>query len=207
MLDTLNKNDLFVVAGLKVGIITLDFSDQESSSRFIPRYDYIRWSENIKIYLAKKDTKTRMTLYVQEQMNFLNLYDVIDCQTGENLGTIRYHFGQWEILDKNDNYFIMAKDSIIKEIFSLKFYPYFITDSSDRIYAKILKTSSLFCPWYYRYDVDFSLDKGRSLNRRLALALIIMFVLNTERKLTLEKIKTYFYTKMRRFLVKHKKDR
>jgi hypothetical protein len=207
MLETLNKSDSFIVWGLRVGLITLNFTDKESSIRFIPSHDYIRWSENLKIYLTKKGAKPRMTLYVQEQVNFLNLYDVIDCQTGGNLGTIRYHFGQWEILDKNDNYFVMSQENMVKEIFSLKSYPYCITDSSDRIYAKILRTSSVFCPWYYRYDVDFSMDKGKALNRRLALALIIMYVLNAERKLTLEKIKAYFYTKMRRSLVKHKKDR
>jgi hypothetical protein len=202
MLKKIVDQDNFSVSGVKFGVISLKINDSSKSFSIVPKYDYANWSENIKIYFKKNGAKPELMLYIQERLNPLSFYDVIDKKNDETAGLLRYHFGQWEILDKDDKYFMITRDSLLKEIFSLKYYPYYIVDQHEKILVKIIKTSSAFRPWVYSYSLDFSLDKKNALDKRLALAVVIMFVLNNERKLTFEKLKLYVYLKLRRIFRK-----
>jgi hypothetical protein len=185
--------DKFIIYGLKLGIITYNVNDVDNEVGFSLRSDYLNWSSNLKVYAESEKFDKKEVLYIQEHLDFLNMYDVIDSSSKKNAGILKYHFGSWEALDGNNNYFIVAKDDLLKEILSLKYYPYQIVDKQGHMLVKIKKTSSVFQPWRYVYEVDFSPDKKNVLDRRVAFALLTMFVLASERMATLEKIKIYIY--------------
>ena len=192
------ESDKFVVKGVKLGFMSFRIYTSDRHYRIQPFYDYINWSSNLKIFCSGRDSRKKQALYISEHQDLLNIYDVIDSESKENVGIIKYHFGSWEIVDENNNYFVVAKDSLLREIFSLRYYPYYIVDSAGKIFAKLQKDSPAFLPSVFSYTIDFSLDKRKLLDKRLALAVLILFILSSERLGTLEKLKLYVHLKLQR---------
>ena len=99
----------FSVKGVTWGPTSLKVKDNDRDIVLYPRYDYIKWSSNVKIFQKVPGKRKKQILYIEQHLEFLNLYEVIDVETKKSIGTIRYHFGNWEIVDTHDNYFIINK--------------------------------------------------------------------------------------------------
>ena len=171
----------FSVKGVTWGPTSLKVKDNDRDIVLYPRYDYIKWSSNVKIFQKVPGKRKKQILYIEQHLEFLNLYEVIDVETKKSIGTIRYHFGNWEIVDTHDNYFIINKDSPFSEALDL--------GAGPRFFGEIQKTSEGVTPIFFSYEIDFSFDKEKKLNRSLGLAVFILFVLKSESIFSMEQTK------------------
>lgn len=188
----------FVAKGLKFAIVnSLKIIPVMERLALFPEHDYFKWSYNVKTSYKEPGSRRQKSLYMAENRDLLNIYDIIDRSCGENLGVVRYHFGVWEILDNNNNYFQIApSEDILNEILFLKRIPHIITDSDGSVIGEIKKISPFFLPIFYKYFIDFSRGESARLDRRLAIAALILFIFAHERVGSLEKLKYYIVSRL-----------
>ncbi len=192
MQDIFTRNK-FLVKGFKIAFANT-FVVKAFGERMylLPQFHYLRWSGNVSVSFKARHRRREDSLYIEEDLSCLNIYEVFDRSTQEKVGVVRYHFGTWEILDSNDNYFkIEPAEDIISEILLLRRVPQVVTDAAGNVYARIKKISPFFLPLFYKYVIDFTGDHEKRLDRRLAVAALILFIFAHERVASLEKIKYY----------------
>lgn len=188
----------FIAKGFKLAIIhSLKVVALGERLSLRPEYDYINWSYNVGVSYKEPGKPRQKSLYMAENRDLLNIYEVRDRSCGESLGVVRYHFGIWEILDNDNNYFtIVPSEDILNELIFLKRIPHLIADSQGNVIGTIKKISPFFLPVFYKYRIDFSKDQAVSVDRRLVMAALILFVFAHERVGSLEKIKYYIVSRL-----------
>lgn len=188
----------FIAKGFKLTIVnTLKIIVFKERLSLRPEHDYIKWSYNVKVSYKEPGKRRQKSLYMAEDLDLLNIYEVMDRSEGVKLGVVRYHFGVWEILDNSNKYFtISPREEITGEIFFLKRIPHAIKDLNGNIIGEVKKISPFFLPLFYKYIIDFSCDKEASADRRLIMGALILFIFAHERVGSLEKIKYYIASKL-----------
>jgi len=188
----------FIAKGFKFAIINalkIVASGERLSLR--PEYDYMNWSYNVRVSYKEPGKPRQKSLYMAVDRELLNIYEVRDRSCGESLGVVRYHFGTWEILDNDNNYFTIApSEDILNELLFLKRIPHIIADSQGNAIGMIKKISPFFLPVFYKYRIDFSGTDSKQVDRRLVMGGLILFILAHERVGSLEKIKYYFMSRL-----------
>jgi hypothetical protein len=188
----------FVVKGFKFVLVhALEVKPLQEHLVLSPEHDYVKWSYNVKVSYKAPHQKRQKSIYMAENRDLLNIYEVTDLSCGENLGVVRYHFGIWEILDNNNNYFSLSPaENIVNEIFFLKRIPHVLRDSHGNVAGEVKKISPFAMPLFYKYLIDFSSDNIGQLDRRLAMAALILFVFAHERVGWWRKLSYYIASKL-----------
>jgi uncharacterized protein YxjI len=138
-----------------------------------------RLREDIRVYADESKTQEVLMIKARQIIDFSAAYDVIESSTGQKAGTLRRKGwrsllrDEWEILDTNDQPIgRMFEDSMgramLRRFLLGSFLPqnYDLTMGNERV-ADLKQRFNLFA---YRLDLDFSLDAGRKLDRRLGIA-------------------------------------
>jgi uncharacterized protein YxjI len=138
-----------------------------------------RLREDIRVYADEAKTQEVLMIKARQIIDFSAAYDVVESATGRKAGTLRrkgWHSmlrDEWEILDDNDQPIgRLFEDSmsraLLRRFLLGTFLPqnYDISIGTDRV-ADIRQRFNLFA---YRLDLDFSMDSGRKLDRRLGIA-------------------------------------
>jgi len=138
-----------------------------------------RLREDIRVYSDESRTQEVLMIKARQIIDFSAAYDVIDTGTGQKAGVLRRKGwssllrDEWEILDASDQPIgRLFEDSMGRALarrFLLgTFLPqnYDITIGAERV-ADLRQRFNLFA---YRLDLDFSMDPGRKLDRRLGIA-------------------------------------
>lgn len=142
--------------------------------------------EDIRIYADETKSAEIMSIAARRIMDFSAAYDVVDSCTGLKIGALRRRGGrsilrdEWDLLDTYDN----KIGTLIEDSMGLALLRRFLTSLVPQRYdvyfpsveggAKIASMDQAFNPFVYRLDVDFSLDLGRVLDRRLGIAASIL---------------------------------
>ena len=138
-----------------------------------------RLREDIRVYSDESKTQEVLVIKARQIIDFSAAYDVVDSATGQKAGTLRRKGlrsllrDEWEILDANEQPLgRLFEDSVgravLRRLILGSFLPqnYDITIGNERV-ADVRQRFNLFA---YRLDLDFSLDMGRRLDRRLGIA-------------------------------------
>jgi len=138
-----------------------------------------RLREDIRVYADEDKTREVMMIKARQIIDFSAAYDVIDTATGQKAGVLRRKGwrsllrDEWEILDANDQLIgRLFEDSmnraLLRRFILGTFLPqnYDITIGTQRV-ADLRQRFNLFA---YRLDMDFSMDTGHVLDRRLGIA-------------------------------------
>jgi uncharacterized protein YxjI len=138
-----------------------------------------RLREDIRVYADESKTQEVLTIKARQIIDFSAAYDVIESATGQKAGALRRKGwrsllrDEWEILDTNDQPIgQIFEDSvgraILRRFLLGSFLPqnYDVTIGTERV-ADLKQRFNLFA---YRLDMDFSVDTGRRLDRRLGVA-------------------------------------
>ena len=138
-----------------------------------------RLREDIRVYSDESRTQEVLMIKARQIIDFSAAYDVIDSATGQKAGALRRKGwssllrDEWEILDANDQLIgKLFEDSmgraLLRRFLLGSFLPqnYDLTIGTQRA-ADLRQRFNLFA---YRLDIDFSMDAGRSLDRRLGIA-------------------------------------
>jgi len=138
-----------------------------------------RLREDIRVYADEAKTQEVLMIRARQIIDFSAAYDVIESATGRKAGTLRRKGwrsmlrDEWEILDENDQPIgRLFEDSMGRALLrrfllgTLLPQNYDVSIGMDRV-ADIRQRFNLFA---YRLDLDFSMDAGRKLDRRLGIA-------------------------------------
>jgi len=134
--------------------------------------------EDIRVYSDESKTQEVLMIKARQIMDFSAAYDVVDSESGQKVGALRRKGlasilrDEWEILDVGDN--VVGKlfeDSMglaLLRRFLSNLIPqnYDITIGTDRV----ADLKQAFNPFAYQLNIDFSMDIGRRLDRRLGIA-------------------------------------
>ncbi len=138
-----------------------------------------RLREDIRVYADESKAQEVLMIKARQIVDFSAAYDVIESSAGQKVGALRrkgWHSllrDEWEVLDANDQPMgRLFEDSmgraILRRFLLGTFLPqnYDLTVGTERV-ADIRQRFHLFG---YRLDLDFSMDAGRRLDRRLGIA-------------------------------------
>lgn len=142
-----------------------------------------RLREDIRVYADESKVQEVLTIKARQIVDFSAAYDVLDSTTGQKAGVLRRKGwrsmlrDEWELLDAGDQPIgMLFEDSMGRALarrFLLgTFFPqnYDVTIGTERV-ADLRQRFNLFA---YRLEVDFSMDAGRKLDRRLGIAAAIL---------------------------------
>jgi len=138
-----------------------------------------RLREDIRVYDGEDKAREVLSIKARQIMDFSAAYDVIDTEMNQKVGVLRRKGlrsllrDEWEVLDVNDNVIgKLFEDSIglalLRRLVLGSWLPqnYDITVGESRV----ADLKQRFNPFRYELDLDFSMDAGRLLDRRVGIA-------------------------------------
>ena len=138
-----------------------------------------RLREDIRVYSDENKTQEVLSIKARQILDFSAAYDVVDSALNQKVGALRRKGlrsilrDEWEVLDANDN--VVGKlfeDSVglalLRRLVLGSWLPqnYDMTVGETRV-ADLKQRFNLF---RYELDLDFRMDAGHLLDRRLGLA-------------------------------------
>jgi len=142
-----------------------------------------RLREDIRVYGDESKMQEVLMIKARQIIDFSAAYDVIESATGQKAGALRRRGwnsllrDEWQILDANDQPIgRLFEDSLGRALLrrfllgSLLPQNYDATIGAERV-GDFRQRFNLFA---YRLDIDFSMDAGRKLDRRLGIAAAIL---------------------------------
>ena len=138
-----------------------------------------RLREDIRVYSDENKTQEVLSIKARQIVDFSAAYDVVDAAYNQKVGTLRRKGlssilrDEWQVLDVNDNQIgALFEDSVAMALLrrlllgSLLPQNYGMTLGETRV-ADLRQN---FNPFRYELNLDFSMDMGRLLDRRLGIA-------------------------------------
>ena len=138
-----------------------------------------KWREDIRVYADENKTQEVLSIKARQIVDFSAAYDVVDTALNQKVGTLRrkgLHSilrDEWEVLDTNDNVKgLLFEDSmglaLLRRFVLGSWLPqnYDITFGAVRV-ADLKQNFNLF---RYELNLDFTMDAGHLLDRRLGIA-------------------------------------
>jgi hypothetical protein len=138
-----------------------------------------KWREDIRVYADENKTQEVLSIKARQIVDFSAAYDVVDTASNQKVGALRRKGlrsilrDEWEVLDANDNVKgLLFEDSmglaLLRRLLLGSWLPqnYDITFGETRV-ADLKQNFNLF---RYELNLDFTMDAGRLLDRRLGIA-------------------------------------
>jgi len=138
-----------------------------------------RLREDIRVFADEAKTQEVLQIKARQIVDFSAAYDVIDSAANQKVGALRRKGlksilrDEWEVLDVNDNVIgLLFEDSMglamLRRVFLGSLLPqnYDITFGETRV-ADLKQRFNIFL---YQLDIDFSMDTGNKLDRRVGIA-------------------------------------
>ena len=138
-----------------------------------------KWREDIRVYADENKTQEVLSIKARQIVDFSAAYDVVDTALNQKVGALRRKGlrsilrDEWEVLDANDNVKgLLFEDSmglaLLRRLLLGSWLPqnYDITFGETRV-ADLKQNFNLF---RYELNLDFTMDTGHLLDRRLGIA-------------------------------------
>lgn len=135
--------------------------------------------EDIRVYADENKTQEVLSIKARQIVDFSAAYDVVDTALNQKVGTLRRKGlrsilrDEWEVLDANDNVKgLLFEDSmglaLLRRLVLGSWLPqnYDITFGETRV-ADLKQNFNLF---RYELNLDFTMDAGHLLDRRIGIA-------------------------------------
>jgi len=138
-----------------------------------------RLREDIRVYDGEDKAREVLSIKARQIMDFSAAYDVVDAEMNQKVGALRRKGLQsllrdeWEVLDANDNAIgKLFEDSIGLALLRRLFLGSLLPQNYDMIVgeSRVADLKQNFNPLRYELNLDFSMDAGRLLDRRLGIA-------------------------------------
>ena len=173
------KRDVFAIGG------AFRIMDEQGNLLLYSRQKLFKLKEDIRVYEDKEMTRESLHIQARSIIDFSAAYDIFDSRTREKVGALRRKGFKslfrdcWEILDRSDQFVASIKEdtsflAFIRRWF-LKIIPqtYCIESKSGVMIGKISQRFNIFI---HKFDIDFSQDHQRALDRRLGIAAVILLL-------------------------------
>jgi uncharacterized protein YxjI len=138
-----------------------------------------RLREDIRVYSDENKTQEVLSIKARQIIDFSAAYDVVDSAMNQKVGALRRKGlssilrDEWEVLDANDN--VVGKlfeDSIGLALLRRLLLGSLLPQNYDMTFGetRVADLKQNFNPFRYELNLDFSMDMGRLLDRRLGIA-------------------------------------
>ncbi|NMO22949.1 hypothetical protein HPC49_45325 [Pyxidicoccus fallax] len=156
--------------------------DEAGNVAFYSKMKAFKLKEDLRIYSGEDMSEELLTIKARSILDFGATYDVTDATTGQRVGALRRKAlrsilrDQWLILDVNDQ----EVGTIEEESMALALVRRLLTNLIPQTFIGavggmgVLKFSQRFNPFIQKIDLDFSMDTGRKLDRRLGIAAAVL---------------------------------
>jgi uncharacterized protein YxjI len=138
-----------------------------------------RLREDIRVYSDENKTQEVLSIKARQIMDFSAAYDVIDAAYNQKVGALRRKGlssilrDEWQVLDVNDNVVgSLFEDSVALALLRRLLLGSWLPQNYDMTFGetRVADLRQNFNPFRYELNLDFSMDMGRLLDRRLGIA-------------------------------------
>jgi hypothetical protein len=142
--------------------------------------------EDIRVYADEQKSRELLTIKARQIIDFSAYYDVVDSQYLTRLGGIRRKGlrslvrDEWELFDANENLVgLLREDSLRDALLRRLLLGTLIPQNYDLTIGdeKVADYSQRFQLFRYVLDIDFQMDAGKILDRRLGIAIAILLAI------------------------------
>lgn len=156
--------------------------DPAGNLAFFVQQAAFKLREDIRVYSDESKATEMLTIKARQIMDFQAAYDVVDSLTKEKVGALKRKGwssiirDKWIVMDAHDR----EIGEIVEDNPTLAIVRRFLTNlvpqNFDVNYGskKVLDLRQHFNPFLYKMDVDFSVDPGASMDRRLGVAAAVL---------------------------------
>jgi uncharacterized protein YxjI len=139
----------------------------------------LRLKEDIRVYGDEAKTREILLIKARTIIDFSAAYDVIDPAEGRKVGALRRKGlksmvrDEWDVLDENDRPIgRLWEDSIGRALLRRMIFGALLPQDYDMAVGdtRVAVYKQRFNPFVYHMDIDFSMDTGGRLDRRLGTA-------------------------------------
>lgn len=164
------------------------FDESRASLLFFVKQKALRLKEDIQVFGDEGMQQPLLRIAARSVLDISATYDVTDVRDGQKVGALRrkgiasaFLMDQWEILDDQDRPIgLIREDSMLMalvrryltNIIPQKYHVFSGTTADQAAIVGILKQT--FNPFIAQFNVDFSMDGQRRLDRRLGIAAVIL---------------------------------
>ncbi|TGN10451.1 hypothetical protein [Leptospira ilyithenensis] len=159
------------------------FDEKKTTLLLFVKQKAFKFKEDITVFSDETETKSLLKISARNIIDFGATYDVTDSVSGGKIGALRrkgmmssFVMDAWEILDSNDTVIgKIEEDNWILALirrYLINFLPQkFQFYLNDKAVGFVEQTWNPFLP---QMKVDFSMDSGKHLNRKLGLAAVVL---------------------------------
>lgn len=167
------RRKIFTLAGAKFHVY-----DTNGQVVLFSKLKAFKLKEDIRLYTGEDMTEQLLNIQARKVIDFSGTYDVTDTATGEKVGALRRRGlksmlkDEWLILDQND----VEIGKIMEDKMLLAILRRLLTSLIPQSYDvyigdKMVSTfKQNFNPFVIKLNLDFSMDSGQLLDKRLGLA-------------------------------------
>ncbi|MBZ4417874.1 hypothetical protein [Myxococcus sp. RHSTA-1-4] len=156
--------------------------DEAGNVAFYSKMKAFKLKEDLRIYSGEDMREELLTIKARSILDFGATYDVTDPGTGERVGALRRKAlrsilrDQWLILDANDQEVgTIEEDSMVMALVRRLLTNLIPQTFSGAVGGTpVLTFTQRFNPFIQKIDLDFSMDAGRKLDRRLGIAAAVL---------------------------------
>ncbi|HLE92144.1 MAG TPA: hypothetical protein VI753_13420, partial [Anaerolineales bacterium] len=138
-----------------------------------------RLREDIRVYSDENKTQEVLSIKARQIIDFSAAYDVVDAAYNQKVGALRRKGwssilrDEWEVLDANDNAVgNLFEDSVGLALLRRLLLGSLLPQNYDMTIGetRVADLKQNFNPFRYELNLDFSMDMGRLLDRRIGIA-------------------------------------
>ncbi len=158
------------------------FDENRSRLLFFVQQKAFKLREDITVFSDESKSAELLKIKARSIGDFQAAYDVTDASSGEKVGALRrlgmtsLVIDKWEILDASDKVIgAVVEDNWIKAMirrYAINILPQSFNIYLDTTLVGVLKQT--FNPLAPQYQVDFGMDAGNKLDRRIGIAAVIL---------------------------------
>lgn len=145
-----------------------------------------RLKEDIRVYSDETKTRELLTIKARQIIDFSAYYDVIDSQYSTKVGGLRRKGfrslvrDEWEVFDAQEKLLgVLTEDSLNQALMRRFLLGRLLPQNYDLLMEteRVADYKQRFDFFRYILDVDFQMDSGKKLDRRLGLAAAILLAI------------------------------
>lgn len=184
MLDQRYNYDLYRIRRKVLRIVGASFHicNPDGELQFFVDQKGFKLKEDIKIFTGEDKNQEVLSIQARNVIDFSAIYDIYDSETHEKIGALRRKGlksvlkDEWLILDSNDAEVGNIKEdgmalALVRRILTNLVPQTFIGTLQEE---KIFEFRQKFNPFIHKMDLDFSFDKDKKFDRRLAIAASVL---------------------------------
>jgi uncharacterized protein YxjI len=146
----------------------------------------LRLKEDIRVYGDEAKGREVLLIKARTVIDFAAAYDVVDPADGTKVGVLRRRGlksivrDEWEVLDRDDRIIgSLFEDSVGRALLRRVLLGTLLPQDYDMVIGdmKVADLKQRFNPFAYQMDIDFRMDLGRLLDRRLGTAAAMLLAI------------------------------